>query len=204
MSTEALFEQLKHPNPHLRDRAMWELVENQDETTIPRLMSILDDADTTYRRAAVKVLGAIGPDTVPLLVEALLRSESVTVRGSAAKALAQVAINYPAAPFPAEGVQGLKIALDDPNPVVHVAAVMALGQIGAPVVDVLIEALQATDNPALGISIVNTLGSIGDSRGVEVLTALIQDESTDSYVRESAVSALSRLEMTTKFDRGEQ
>lgn len=202
--TDALFEQLKHPNPHLRDRAMWELVENRDETTIPRLMSILDDEDTTYRRAAVKVLGAIGPDTVPPLVEALLHSENVTVRGSAAKALAQVAINYPEDPFPAAGVQGLKTALNDPNPVVHVAAVMALGQIGAPVVDVLIEALQTTDNPALGISIVNTLGSIGDSRGVEVLTALIQDESTDSYVRESAVSALSRLEMTTKFDRGEQ
>jgi len=27
MSIDALFEQLKHPNPHLRDRAMWELAE---------------------------------------------------------------------------------------------------------------------------------------------------------------------------------
>lgn len=204
MSTEALFQQLKHPNPHLRDRAMWELIENQDETTIPRLMNILDDEDTTYRRAAVKTLGAIGLDTVVPLVEALLHSENVTVRGSAAKALAQVAINYPEEPFPDEGIQGLKTALNDPNPVVHVAAVMALGQIGTPVVEVLIEALQTTDNPALAISIVNTLGSIGDSRGVDVLTALIQDESTDSYVRESATSALSRLEMTTKFNQGKQ
>ncbi|MBW4658814.1 MAG: HEAT repeat domain-containing protein [Drouetiella hepatica Uher 2000/2452] len=202
MSTEELFQQLKHPNPHLRDRAMWELAENPDETTIPRLMSILDEDDTTYRRAAVKTLGAIGFDAIPPLVEALLKSKNVTVRGSAAKALAQVAINHPETPFPEEAVQGLKTALNDANPVVHIAAVMALGEIGTPVVPVLIEALQTTDNPALGISLVNALGSIGDSRGVEVLKALINDESADSYVRESAASSLSRLEQMVKFKGG--
>lgn len=204
MSTERFFQQLKHPNPHLRDQAMWELAENRDETTIPRLMSILDEEDTTYRRAAVKALGAIGLDAVPPLVEALRNSDNVTVRGSAAKALAQVAINYPEDPFPAEGVQSLTTALHDPNPVVHIAAVMAMGEIGAPVVDALIEALQTTDNPALAISIVNTLGTLGDERGVDVLTSLIQDESTDSYVRESATSSLSRLEMTVNLQRGER
>jgi bilin biosynthesis protein len=204
MSTEEFFEQLKHPNPHLRDQAMWELVENRDETTIPRLMSILDEADTTYRRAAVKALGAIGHDAVTPLVDALLHSENVTVRGSAAKALAQVVINHPDIPLSAEGIQGLKTALNDSNPIVNIAVVMALGEIGTPAVDILIEALQTTDNPALGISIVSTLGAIGDERGVEVLTALIQDDAIDSYVRESASSALSRLEMTTKFQRREQ
>lgn len=201
MSTEALFQQLKHPNPHLQEQAMWELVESRDETTIPRLMSLLDEENTTYRRAAVKALGAIGADTIPPLVEALLHSDNVTVRGSAAKALAQVAINYPDDPFPSLGIEGLKIALNDPNPVVHIAAVMAMGEIGTPVVNELIETLQTTQNPALAISIVNALGSIGDERGVDVLTTLIQDESTDSYVRESATSALARLEMTTNFQQ---
>jgi bilin biosynthesis protein len=201
--TDALFDQLKHPNPHLRERAMWELVEQRDETTIPRLMSLLSEEDTTYRRAAVKALGAIGVDTVPPLVEALLNSENVTVRGSAAKALAQVAINYPETPFPAEGLTGLKTALNDPNPVVHIATVMALGEIASPiVVEMLIDALQATDNPALAVSIVNALSSIGDSRGVEVLQSLTTDESADSYVRETAISALSRLEQVIGFRKG--
>ncbi|MGB8702365.1 MAG: HEAT repeat domain-containing protein [Thermosynechococcaceae cyanobacterium] len=204
MSLDSAFEQLKHPNPHLRDRAMWELAENPDETTILRLMRILDDEDTTYRRAAVKALGAIGFDAIPPLVDALLKSDNVTVRGSAAKALAQIAINYPEDPFPAEGIQGLTTALHDPNPVVHIAAVMAMGEIGSPVVDILIEALETTDNPALAISLVNALGSIGDERSVDVLTALIQNEATDSYVRESATSVLSRLEMTMNFRRGER
>lgn len=138
MSTEALFQQLKHPNPHLRNQAIWELAQNQDDTTIPRLMSILDEDDTNYRRAAVKALGAIGTDTIPPLVEALLNSDNATVRGSAAKALAQVAINHPDVPFPAEGIEGLKKALHDPNPVVHIAAVMAMGEIGTSVVPILI------------------------------------------------------------------
>jgi bilin biosynthesis protein len=204
MSTEELFQQLKHPNPHLRDQAMWELAENFDRATIDRLVGILDVEDTTYRRAAVKTLGAIGHDTVPTLIEAVLNSDNVTVRGSAVKALAQVVICHPDVLLSDQGIQGLKAALQDPNPVVNIAAVMAMGEIGAPVVDLMIEALQATDNPALAISLVNALGSIGDRRGVDVLTALIQDEATDSYVRESAVSSLSRLEMTTGFKRSEQ
>jgi bilin biosynthesis protein len=201
--TDSLFEQLKHPNPHLRERAMWELAEQRDETTIPRLMGLLDEEDTTYRRAAVKALGAIGVDTVPPLVDALLNNGNVTVRGSAAKALAQVAINYPETPFPEEGLAGLKTALNDPNPVVHIATVMALGEIASPtVVEMLIETLQATDNPALAVSIVNALGSIGDSRGVEVLQSLTTDESADSYVRETAISALSRLDQMLGFRKG--
>lgn len=182
---------------------MWELVEQRDETTIPRLMGLLDEEDTTHRRAAVKALGAIGVDTVPSLVEALVNSEDVTVRGSAAKALAQVAINYPETPFPEKGLAGLKTALDDPNPVVHIATVMALGEIGSPsVVEMLIDALQATDNPALAVSIANALSSIGDSRCVEVLQSLTTDESTDSYVRETAISALSRLEQLIGLRKG--
>lgn len=199
MSTTELLEQLKHPNPHLRERAMWELVDNANEEIISQLMAILDSEDTTYRRAAVKTIGAIGHDVVQPLVDTLKTSDNVTVKGSAVKALAQVAINYPEDPFPPAGVEALKIAMHDPNPVVNIAAVMAMGEIGEPMVDALIEALQTTDNPAIAVSIVNTLGSIGDVRGVEVLNALIQDESTDSYVRESAISSLSRLEMTSKF-----
>ncbi len=195
MSTEEHFQKLKHPNPHLRNQAMWELVDNRDDATISRLMGILDQEDTTYRRAAVKTLGAIGPDTVPPLVDALLNSENVTVRGSAAKALAQVAINHPDSPFPAEGMQGLKTALNDPNPVVHIAAVMALGEVGAPAFDILSEALKTTDNLALAVTIANTFGSINDSRGEDVLRSLANDESAEDYVRQTAVSALSRLEL---------
>ncbi len=197
--TEALFDRLKHPNPNLRDRAMLELVETRDETTIPRLISILDEDDTTYRRAAVKTLGAIGIDTVPFLIEILASSENVTVRGSAVKALAQVIVNYPDVPFPAEGLECLKTSMSDENPVVNIAAVMALGELGTPAFEILVEALQTTDNIALQVILVNTLASIGDIRAEPILAAAIADPTLDEYVRESATSALPRLEQTIKY-----
>lgn len=196
---QALFDRLKHPNPNLRDRAMLELVETRDETTIPRLISILDEDDTTYRRAAVKTLGAIGMDTVPFLIEILARSENVTVRGSAVKALAQVIVNYPDVPFPAEGLECLKTSMSDENPVVNIAAVMALGELGTPAFEILVEALKTTDNIALQVILVNTLASIGDIRAEPILAAAIDDTSLDEYVRESATSALPRLEQTIKY-----
>ena len=196
---DALFDRLKHPNPNLRDRAMLELVKTRDETTIPRLISILDEDDTTYRRAAVKTLGAIGMDTVPFLIEILARSENVTVRGSAVKALAQVIVNYPDVPFPAEGLECLKTSMSDENPVVNIAAVMALGELGTPAFEILVEALKTTDNIALQVILVNTLASIGDIRAEPILAAAIEDTSLDEYVRESATSALSRLEQTIKY-----
>jgi bilin biosynthesis protein len=135
------------------------------------------------------------------LVEPLLNSENPTVRSSCAKALAQIIVNYPDVPFPPEGIEGLKQAINDPNPVVHIAAVMALGEVGSPALALLIEALQTTDNVAVAVTIVNALGGIGDPQAVEILTKLANDESADSYVSESAVSALSRLEMVTKYSQ---
>ncbi|ACK73795.1 PBS lyase HEAT domain protein repeat-containing protein (plasmid) [Gloeothece citriformis PCC 7424] len=201
MTIDSLFEQLKHPNPNLRERAMYELAEQRDDQTIPRLVSLLDQEDVTYRRAAVKALGFIGSDSVPPLVELLLNSDDAVIRSSCAKALAQVAYNHPEDPFPEVGMQGLKTALNDPNPVVHIASAMALGEIGGPALDILIEALKTTDNEALSIALVNALSSIADERIVVELSALANNESADSYVRESAISALSRLEMILQYSK---
>lgn len=202
MSLDLLFEQLKHPNPNLRSRAMWELADLRDETTIPRLMSALGDEDVTYRRAAVKALGAIGADAVPAVVEALLNSDSVTVRGSAAKALAQVAVIHPDVTFPPEGLEGLKRGMADENPVVHIASAMALGEVGEPAVEILREAILTTDNLALGVSALNALGGIADERSAETLRAIAEDPNADTYLRETARSALSRQSFVQKSSRG--
>jgi bilin biosynthesis protein len=198
MSQDSLFERLKHPNPNLRDQATVEIVETRDGQTIDRLMAALDDTDTTYRRAAVKALGLVGVDTVPALVEAMLTSDNVTVRGSAAKALAQVAICYPDDAFPALGLEALGKALNDDNPVVHIGAAMALGEIGEQSFDVLADTLKATDNVALQVSILNALASVGGDRAAEVLHSAETDETLDSYVRETATSAVSRLQFVKK------
>lgn len=199
MSQDALFEQLKHPNPNLRKRARREIAEQRDETTIPRLMANLEDEDMVYRRASVKALGVIGLDSVPHLVRSLSNSENATVRTSCAKALAQVAVNYEDEPFPPEGIAALRKGLEDENAMVNLSSVMALGAIGNPALDVLIDALDITDNLAVGVAILNALGGINDERVKEKLIQLSNDDSVDPYIKESAVSALSRWEMVAKY-----
>lgn len=201
MPNDQLFEQLKHPNPNLRERAMVDIAETYDEQTITRLMGILGAEDVTYRRAAVKALGFIGADSIPPLVDSLLNNENVTIKASCAKALAQVASNHPELTFPENGMQGLKLAMNDPNPVVHIASVMALGVVGSPSLDILFETLKSTENLGLAVAIINALGSIPDKRSIEVLTELMEDKSVDSYVKESATSALSRLEMVLNYQK---
>jgi bilin biosynthesis protein len=78
--------------------------------------------------------------------------------------------------------------------VVNIAAAMALGQIGEQAFDILAETLKATDNMALQVSIVNALASVRGDRAAAVLRELVDDESIEGYVKETAVSALSRLE----------
>ncbi len=201
MSLDASFEQLKHPNPNMRERAGLNIVEQRDETTIPKLMANLEAEDMIYRRASVKTLGMIGFDSVPYLVEALVNNDNSTIRASCAKALAQVAVIYPHDPFPQEGLEGLKKGMKDDNAVVHISSVMALGAIGIPALDILIEAVETTDNLAVAVAVLNALGSIKDERSKEILTKIANDESVDTYVKESAVSALSRLEMITNYSR---
>lgn len=194
MVADSVFDQLKHPNPAMRQRAMTEIVDSRDAQTIPTLMAALGEEDVVYRRACVKTLGAIGMDSVPVVVEQMLNSENDTVRASCTKAMAQIAVYHPDEPFPAEGLEGLRQAMNDPYPVVQIASVMSLGEVGTPAVDTLLEALKTTDNVAIALTITNTLGSIGDPRALEVLRELIADDSVDSYVRETAESALPRLE----------
>ncbi|MGK7910817.1 MAG: HEAT repeat domain-containing protein [Synechococcus sp.] len=195
MSIDTLLEKLKHPNPNMRSRAMHEIAETRDESTIPELIRYLDEENTDFRRAVVKTLGVIGPDSVPFLVQKLHESTDTTEKASCTKAMAQVAVNHPDQPFPQVGSDALEAALKDSDPVVHITAAMALGAIGAPAKDILLQGLKDAKNPAVAISIVNALSSIRDESILDTLNEIANDEAIDSYVKETAVSAISRLEM---------
>ena len=201
MSLDEYFARLAHPNPNLRERAMWDIVDNQDDTTVPRLMAALDNEDVVFRRASVKTLGAVGPEAVPAIIEGLLKSDNVTVRGSCAKAMAQVAIYHRDAEFPQVGLEALTQAMEDANPVVHIAAAMALGQVGVPAVEILSHAVKTTENIALAVSALNSLGSIPDERSAKLLKEIAEDDSVDPYLQETAISAISRLELVQGFKR---
>ena len=200
MSLDALFEELRHPNPNLRDRASLEIAAGRDETTVPRLMGLIDHENVDLRRSAVKTLGVIGADAIPALTRGL-SSADVAIRTSCCKALAQLAGNFPEEALPIATIAALKAGTGDANAMVQLVSVMALGQLGSAGFEPLTEVLRENADAAVGVAIVNALGSGGDERSLAVLQALTMDETVDSYVRESAVSALPRLDQMINYKK---
>jgi bilin biosynthesis protein len=78
---------------------------------------------------------------------------------------------------------------------------MALGQVGKPAFETMVEILNETDNVAVSVAIVNALGSIPDERSIPILQALSKDETVDPYIQEIAASALPRLDQVINYKK---
>ena len=200
MSLEERYPNLKHKNPRLRERTMQEIAANYTEETISELVSILYSEDVTFRRTAARTLGVIGLDTVPFVVEELNNSDNSIVRASCADILADIIHYSEGEKIPPEAIAGLQQALQDPNPLVYLTTIGALGTLGKSAFNILKEALEV-DNIAVQVAVVDALGSLGDERGLELLATLAEDETLDKYIQDSATSALSRLEQVIKFNQ---
>ncbi|NEO03973.1 MAG: HEAT repeat domain-containing protein, partial [Moorea sp. SIO3I7] len=55
------------------------------------------------------------------------------------------------------------------------------------------------DDIALQVTVLQALGSLGDERAMEVLSAAAENQEADPYIRESAASSISRLEQLLNF-----
>ena len=145
-----------------------------------------------------KDLSTVGLNAIPALVQRATTSDTAVARASAVKALAAIALSFPARTLPAEAFNALRSALGDPDRTVQLATVSALSTLGQPAFEILTSALE-TEDIALRVSVISALGSLGDRRGIEILAAIAADETADPYLRESATSALSRLEQILQF-----
>lgn len=189
---DALFADLAHPNPYLQTEAFLGLVRHWPQQSMPRLLDLLDQENVSLRRASVRALGAFGETSLIPLAQKFQQSDDATVRASCVKAYAQVASNFPGLPFPEPAMAVLQASLQDDSPVVAIAAVMALGQVGAQAVPLLLQVCRG-DNPAQAVAAVNALVEIDDPSIEDCLLALASGEATDRYVRETVESALSRI-----------
>lgn len=188
-----LFEDLGHPNPYVQTEAFLAMVRHHPEASLPRLLQLLDHQDVVRRRAAVRALGAFGERAMLPLAEKFQTSLDGTVRASCVKAYAQIASNVPGIAFPPEAMEALVAALGDDSPVVGIAAVMALGQVGEQALPLLIQACRGA-NEAQAVAAVNAMASIDHPDVATCLAELAAIDSTDVYVRESVVSALARVD----------
>lgn len=189
---DLLFEDLAHPNPYIQNQAFTAMVQEWPEQALPRLLGLMAQSDINLRRASVRGIGAFGVAALLPLAGLLRDSGDSTIRASCVKAYAQVASNQPGIHFPDEVMHALEQALGDDSPVVAVATVMALGQLGPQAVPLLLKVVHG-DNPAQAVAAVNALAQVDDLGVEQSLRALQQEPELDRYVLETLDSALARI-----------
>lgn len=160
---------------YLRNTAVRALVEI-GEPAIEPLSRALRDRDIGGQEGAAEALMKIGKPAVEVLIEAL--RDKACRRDIVALALGEIG-DIRAIPY-------LREALDDVNPTVCKAAVLALEEIGKPPVDQLINAL-GDEDLQVRQKIAWELGMISES-AMEALIRALKDE--DWKVREGAARAL--------------
>mmetsp|Transcript_7031 Transcript_7031/g.11065 ORF Transcript_7031/g.11065 Transcript_7031/m.11065 type:complete len:354 (-) Transcript_7031:152-1213(-) len=194
--------QFSDERPSIRSMASMKVAEMYDEDgkgeeVIMRLMKMLTIEDVHERRSAVQALGMIGAVTMDPIIDLLLTTEDQVVRASCAKAIGAVALKNPELlpEFPQSALDGMKKAiLEIPDPVTKIATVSTLGQIGGGdtrhgypgcerALDVLVAALEVTDDMGLAAAAVNAVATIGQSnppfrpKAVACLEALLERSS---------------------------
>jgi bilin biosynthesis protein len=199
LSIDERYPDLKSSNAIVRERIANQIAEERDENTIPQLIAVLDSPDYAYRQSLVQVFGIIGFDAIPALIEELDRNQSDLVRVSCSQAVAAIANNSPEVSLPNEALAGLYQAVSDSNPVVQLSTIGALSTMGSAVYEILVQALDL-DDLLVGVAAIDAIGSLGDSRGLALLSELSANRNVDPYLRDAATSALSRLEQVIKFN----
>ena len=190
---DQLFADLSHPNPYIQTQAFTAMAQHWQEEAMPRLIALLDQPDVSLRRASVRGLGAFGEVAMQPIADCFRSSDDGTVRASCVKAYAQLASNYPGIPFSDAAMDVLQAGLADPSPVVAVASVMALGQVGEQAVSLLLEVSRG-DNPAQAVAAVNALAEINHPSVEDGFEALLTLDNLDDYVRETLASAVLRVQ----------
>ena len=211
MLTEDLYQQLKQKNPVLRQRAISNVLAIATNETIPNLIQILSQEDPLYRKGASEALTVIGLDAIPALAQKLNTSQQDYVRASCVQTLSAIARffsrDYPGVSFPQVAVDALGKTLKDTNSGIKVSATGTLGVIGKPALNILLEAIK-TDDISLKLSVIQAIVSLNVLKGDEqdpktfedyqtisdLLSKIAVDESEDSYVREVARTAFTRME----------
>ncbi|GCE64454.1 glycosyl transferase [cyanobiont of Ornithocercus magnificus] len=196
---EQLFSKLSHPNPNVQDQAIWKIVDRYPSESLPRLISLLDQSDTSLRRAAVRSMGVFGAKALKPLVNKFKACSNPTVRASCVKAFVQISANYPEEPLSDDAMAILEQGLVDQDPVVSQSTVMAIAQVskqgkaGKNALELLIK-ICTGDNIAHALSAAMALAEIDDPRSAECLRCLSDDPLADALLKEIVDSSLMRMQ----------
>jgi HEAT repeat protein len=189
-TVESLIHALKDEIDDVRFEAAEALGKIRDERAVEPLIQALkvEGESCGILKKAAEALGKIGEPAVESLIQAL-RDDDITVRYLAARTLGEIKDE--------RAVEVLIPALKDEGSIignhisyVRVKAAEALGKIGEPAVELLIQALNDDDNNVRYLA-AWALGEIRDKRAVESLNQLLND--SDANVRETAKESMKKI-----------
>jgi HEAT repeat protein len=213
-ATRVLIDSLANPDWRVRSRAARVLSRVAAEGTLDQaakpLARVLADDDPVVRYYAAEALAGIGAACVPAVIE-LMRSSRDADRDRAARVLWR--IGAPAVEpliavlqergSPAEmraaaattlgligdvrAIKALALVLKDDRYFVRQEAAVALGRMGAPALELLLE-MAASSTPATREAAIEALGSAGTSRALDRVIEALGDQNQN--VRQAAVRAL--------------
>lgn len=222
-----LIELLRDPHPDIRRVAAESLGKIGDPKTGTALVPLLTDADARVRKAAVKAIGRLGPSigekvsqaVVTLLddpdesvkravtiaigeiepplrvlvaVPQLLTARDISTRRSAARALSMIDAKA--------WLADLVKALQDPDPEVRQHVVVALAELGDPIIAPLLrDRLTRDSSPAVRTEAAYRLGKIGDPETKEILAAVARQD-PDRGVRRWAQMGLDETRLSNDSD----
>lgn len=213
-ATRVLVESLSSADWRIRSRATQVLArvagEGQLDQAIGPLAASLADKDPVVRYYAAEALAGIGARAIPALIEAL-RSHRDSDRDRAARVLWRIgapavdslmAVLQDKSATPEmraasartlgmigdkRSIKGLALLLKDERYFVRQQAARALGQMGEPAVDLLLE-MTASSAPATREAAIEALGSTSATRAVNRVIDALSDSNPN--VRAAAVKAL--------------
>ncbi|UGV41577.1 HEAT repeat domain-containing protein [Methanococcoides orientis] len=180
-AVDPLIQALNDEKPKIRENSAAALGKIGDERAVQPLINLLGDDDNDVQRAAEFALCDIGDQAVEPLVEAINDPDvNWAVHSNGMRVLETIGDERAVGPLieMLGGVDG-------------VDAATALGEIGEPAVEPLIDAL-GDEDPHVRAYAARALGRTGDSRAVEPVIELLNDE--DENVKSNAAMALGKLD----------
>jgi HEAT repeat protein len=178
---------LAAPQWRTRWQAAQALGELADSRAVEPLIETLDDSNQWVRIVAAEALGQIGDENATPALLPALNDESIWVRHASVVALGQIGDTQAIRPL-TERILGPP---DNEWPEeLRDATARALGAIGGPAIQVLIDALGDPD-AWVSSAAARALGRIGDPQAITPLTELIKQE--HRWVRATATQALAQI-----------
>jgi hypothetical protein len=179
---DELLDLLQHPDPQVRQVAMWFLRADPVPRAVPRLKAALSDPVSEIRGAAIQALLATDSASVPVLLPLL--DDSVSgVRTSALRALATLGA--------AEVLPRSAEFLQDSSTWVRISTIESLGVLGVEAAVPLLVRQLADTSASVRRAAVAALIAIGSPAAREALQGAVDDD--DWEVRVYAAEGLKRL-----------